>query len=151
MKQRLHVPADSADPDAAPARPPRPNRRSIPLSLLRGLLRRCPNCGVGTAMEGYLRVKPACPHCGEALGHIRADDGPAYFTMLISGHIVVPLVLVAEQLWHPPLYPLLAVAVLGMVGTIWQLLPRVKGAVLGLMWALGLKGDEVQGDLEHHG
>ncbi len=97
-------------------------------------------------MEGYLRIRPACPHCGEALGHIRADDGPAYFTMLISGHVVVPLTLVAEQLWHPPLEVSLGLAVAGMAGLIWWLLPRVKGAVLGLMWALGLRGDELQGD-----
>ncbi len=141
MPQRHRVPISPLEPAIA-----LPVKRSIPTSIFRGLLQRCPNCGIGASMEGYLRIREACPHCDEALGHIRADDGPAYFTMLISGHVVVPLVLIVEQVWHPPLYPLIAVAVLGMVGLIWQLLPRIKGAVLGLMWALGLKGDEVQGE-----
>lgn len=126
-------------------------KRPVARSLLRGLLRRCPNCGVGTVLEGYLRVRECCPHCAEPLGHIRADDGPAYFTMLISGHVVVPLVLVIEQTWQPPMVPLMIGAVGGMGVLIWRLLPRIKGAVLGLMWALRLKGDEVQGDPERHG
>ncbi|MDO8606826.1 MAG: DUF983 domain-containing protein [Phaeospirillum sp.] len=102
-------------------------------------------------MEGYLRVRASCPHCAEPLGHIRADDGPAYFTMLISGHVVVPLVLMAEQRWHPPMVPLMVVSVAGMSLLIWRLLPRVKGAMLGLIWALRLKGDEIQGDINRHG
>ncbi len=102
-------------------------------------------------MEGYLRIRAACPHCGERLGHIKADDGPAYFTMLIAAHVVVPLTLMAEQAWHPPLEVQMAVAVSGLCLLIWRLLPRVKGAVLGLMWAHGLRGDEVQGDVERHG
>ena len=136
-----------------PCRPaPEPGaERLVARSLLRGLLRRCPNCGVGTVLEGYLRVRDHCPHCAEPLGHIRADDGPAYFTMLISGHVVVPLVLVVEQTWQPPMAPLMIGAVAGMSLLIWRLLPRIKGAVLGLMWALRLKGDEVQGDPESHG
>ncbi len=97
-------------------------------------------------MEGYLGIRAACDHCGEALGHIRADDGPAYFTLLIAGHVVVPAALTVEQIWRPPLYPMMALATLAMVGLIWRLLPRVKGAVLGAMWALGLTGDEVHGD-----
>lgn len=143
MPQHLHIPL--TQPADGPA------KRSIPRALLRGLLRRCPKCGIGSSMEGYLRVRACCPHCAEPLGHIRADDGPAYFTLLISGHVVVPLVLIAEQQWHPPLVPMMAMAVAGLCLVIWRLLPRVKGAVLGLMWALRLKGDEVQGDLERHG
>ena len=131
--------------DAAPA------RRPIARSLLRGLRRRCPNCGIGAVLEGYLTVRSCCPHCREPLGQMRADDGPAYFTMLVSGHVMVPLVLVAEQVWHPPLVPLMVAAVVVMALLIWRLLPRMKGAVLGLMWALRLRGDEVQDDIERHG
>lgn len=145
MPHRLRVPI--CRPAPVPPDPvPRPPRRRVAGALLRGLFRRCPRCGIGSSMHGYLKVRESCPHCGEALGHIRADDGPAYFTMLIAGHVVVPLTLLAEQMWHPPPEATLSVAVLGMAGLIWWLLPRVKGAVLGLMWALGLKGDEVQGD-----
>lgn len=97
-------------------------------------------------LAGYLSVVEACSHCREKLGHIRADDGPAYFTILITAHVMVPASLWAEQAWSPPLVPhlLAALALAGLL--IWQLLPSVKGAMIGLMWALGLKGDEVQGE-----
>lgn len=94
-----------------------PAKRSVLSALMRGARQRCPRCGVGSSMQGYLGIRPACPHCGEKLGHIRADDGPAYFTVLISGHVVVSAVLLAEQAWHPPFWPMLAVAMVGMWGT----------------------------------
>lgn len=127
-------------------------RRPILRSILRGALGRCPSCGGRAAvLEGYLRIRSACPHCGEPLGRIKADDGPAYFTVLVAGHVTVSLALAVEQAWHPPLEVQLAVGVSLLGLLIWRLLPRMKGAVLGLMWAHGLRGDEVQGDLDHHG
>jgi uncharacterized protein (DUF983 family) len=102
-------------------------------------------------LRNYLKVRDACPHCGEPLGHIRADDGPAYLTVLIVGHITVPLSLLVEQHWHPPMVPHMILAVALACVLIWQLLPRVKGAMVGLMWSLKLRGDEIQGDIERHG
>jgi len=139
MANRLRIPL--IPPAATPV------SRSVASSLWRGFRGRCPQCGIGRVLQGYLKVRAVCPHCGERLGHIKADDGPAYFTVLIAGHVMVPLVLVAEQTWHPPIETTLAVSLVGLGLLIWRLLPRVKGAVLGLMWALGLSGDEVQEDL----
>lgn len=96
-------------------------------------------------LAGYLAVTPRCLVCGEELGHIRADDGPAYFTVLVVGHVIVPISLWVEQTWAPPVVPHIIVAILLTCLLIWQLLPCMKGAVVGLMWALRLKGDE------HHG
>lgn len=128
-----------------------PNCRPRPIlrSILRGARDRCPACGGRDAvLEGYLRIRPACPHCGEPFGHIKADDGPAYFTVLVAGHVTVSLALAVEQAWHPPLEVQMAAGVILLGLLIWRLLPRMKGAVLGLMWAHRLKGDEVQGDLD---
>ena len=43
----------------------------------RGLARRCPNCGEGATLTGYLTQVPACASCGLDFSEIRADDGPA--------------------------------------------------------------------------
>jgi len=118
--------------------------RALGPALRNGLRRRCPACGEGAAFAGYLRPVAACARCGEALGHIRADDFPPYIAILVTGHVVVPLLLLVEQLWSPPLWlqalvwPLLALAMLAV------LLPVAKGGVLGAMWALGLGGGERQ-------
>ncbi|MBW7837110.1 MAG: DUF983 domain-containing protein [Sphingomonadales bacterium] len=111
-------------------------------ALGRGLRRRCPHCGQGNAFAGYLKLRPACASCGAALGEIRADDAPPYFTILTVGHIVVPAMLLTEQLAHPPvalhmaLWPALTAAL-----TL-AFLPCIKGAVVGVMWATGITGDE---------
>ncbi len=146
-----HIPVPIRSPAPVPSERTGTRLRRIATVVLRGLMRRCPRCGVGDSLEGYLRVRQCCSHCGEPLGHIRADDGPAYFTMLIAGHVVVPLALLVEQLWHPPLEPMMVGGGVGMAVLIWRLLPRVKGAVLAWMWLLGLDGAEVQGDPERHG
>ncbi len=122
---------------AAPAVPPWPNP---PLStqIGRGLAGRCPACGEGKIFAGYLRVVPACAHCGAPLGMLRSDDAPPYLTILIVGHIVVGLLLIMEQnfslsLWTEAeiLLPLTLVLALG-------LLRPIKGATVGLMLRLGI-------------
>jgi uncharacterized protein (DUF983 family) len=54
------------DDDDRPMRP----------AMLRGWRRRCPNCGAGPLLSGYLSARDACPVCGEDFHHQRADDGP---------------------------------------------------------------------------
>ena len=58
---------------------------SLPTVLWRGLQRRCPKCGTPGLLHSYLKVTPACGHCGEAYGHFRADDMPPWVTGESSG------------------------------------------------------------------
>jgi uncharacterized protein (DUF983 family) len=118
-----------------------PERRPLVASILRGLGRRCPKCGRRGLFAGYLAIRD-CPHCQAPTGAIRADDFPPYATIMVVGHIVIPLLLVVEQIYAPALWLHLALwpaATLAL--TLW-LLPPIKGGILGLMWALRLKGDE---------
>ena len=62
--------------------------------LWRGIKKRCPKCGIGSVLTGYLKPASSCSHCGEDFSHISADDGPAWLTLLIVGHAIVPLMLV---------------------------------------------------------
>ena len=118
--------------------------RALGPALRNGLRRRCPACGRGRLFAGYLRPVRSCGGCGEPLGHIRADGFPPYIAILVAGHVVVPLLLFAEQSWAPPLWlqvlvwPALALALVAV------LLPVAKGGVLAAMWALGLTGEERQ-------
>lgn len=114
--------------------------RPLKPALLRGWRMRCPNCGAGPMLRGYLKVRDACPVCGEELHHHRADDAPPYFTMFIVGHIVVPGVLVMEKLWHPPLAVHFSVWTIATLALTFALMPAVKGAIVGLQWALKMHG-----------
>ena len=88
----------------------------------------------------YLKVADACPHCGEELHHHRADDAPAYFTIVIVGHIVVSLVLAVEMAFRPALWLHLALWLPLTVILTLVFLPSVKGALVGLQWALRMHG-----------
>ena len=114
--------------------------RNLKLSLWRGFSKRCPACGTGPLFTGYLGTKPRCTHCGEDLHHQRADDAPPYFTMMLVGHTVVPLLLLVEKFWRPDLRIHFAIWLpLTLIMTLW-LLPRVKGAIIGMQWSLRMQG-----------
>ena len=116
-------------------------KRSVGLSLKRGFLGRCPRCGDGAIFRAYLKVNDNCPACGEALHHQRADDAPPYVTMLIVGHILIVLYVAAED-YGPALPAWVDVVMFCLVGMGMSLLllPRVKGALIGLQWALRMHG-----------
>lgn len=109
-------------------------------AMLRGWRCRCPACGAGPLLKGYLKVRDACPVCNEDLSHQRADDGPAYVTILIVGHIIGPLMLALYVSWTPD--PLITAAVLSVasVALCLFLLPRIKGAFVGLQWSRRMHG-----------
>jgi uncharacterized protein (DUF983 family) len=111
-------------------------------AMMRGLRRSCPQCGRGAlfkpGLRNILKLADACPHCGEQFDGIRADDAPPYFTILVVGHIVVPLMLVAEQ--HDMSTPTAVAVFLPLtLGLTALLLPTLKGAIAALMWSLGLR------------
>ena len=114
--------------------------RPLKPALLRGWRRRCPNCGSGPMLRGYLKVRENCPVCGEALHHHRADDGPAYLTILIVGHVMAPAILFAFTTWRPDPFTLAAVFSVGTVALSLFLLPRLKGALVALQWAKRMHG-----------
>jgi len=125
-----------------------PERPIMP-ALRRGWQRCCPNCGAGPMLQGYLSVRAECPACGEALHHHRADDGPAYITILIVGHIVIPLILWTFLGFRPDPLIMLSVFLVMTVGLTLWLLPRIKGAFIALQWSRRMHGFGPQGEPSH--
>lgn len=114
--------------------------RAVPQAILRGGSMTCPACGRGALYRAFLKVHETCPHCGEALHHQRADDAPAYFTMVIVAHVVVGGLLSLEQAFAPPSWVQLAIWLPLTVLLSLILLPRIKGMLIGLQWALKMHG-----------
>ncbi len=108
--------------------------------MLRGMRLACPACGAGRLFRKYLKVADHCPSCGEAMHHQRADDAPAYFTMFVVCHIVVAGILTAEKALAPSVAVHLAIWLPLTIALSLTLLPAVKGALIGLQWALRIHG-----------
>lgn len=109
-------------------------------AIWRGMQGRCPECGEKTLWLKYLKVQNDCSACGLHLGGHQADDAPPYFTIFIVGHVIVPIALIVERLYTPPLYiHALLFTVLAVLVSLISL-PIVKGGVVGLQWALRLHG-----------
>ena len=115
-------------------------KRNVWTALKRGFRGRCPRCGEGKLFRAFLKVDNNCSVCGLDFTPHRADDLPAYLVIIIVGHIMVPLALFIETNYSPPValqletyLPLTLIASL-------VLLQPVKGAVVGIQWALRMHG-----------
>jgi uncharacterized protein (DUF983 family) len=116
------------------------NRPSWLSGIGRGLRGRCPACGDGRLFPRFLKVAEACPACGAELHHHRADDLPPYLVIFIVGHILGAAILIGETEFAAPLWLHLALwPALALILCL-ALLPPVKGAVVGLQYALGMHG-----------
>ena len=91
-------------------------------------------------MAGFLKVRASCPSCGEQLHHHRADDAPAWATILIVGYVLVTALLFVETTFAPPLWVHWAVWPAATLGLTMWLLPRVKGAIVAMQWAWRMHG-----------
>jgi uncharacterized protein (DUF983 family) len=133
---------DMADGSTAPIEVSMDTEDDRPLrpALFRGWRRRCPQCGSGPMLRSYLKVRDACPVCGEAFHHHRADDGPAYLTILVVGHIMAPSLLLAFELFRPDPLILATAFTIGCVALSLFLLPRLKGMIVAFQWAKRMHG-----------
>ncbi|MEO1264409.1 MAG: DUF983 domain-containing protein [Pseudomonadota bacterium] len=105
-----------------------------------GALWRCPACQKGRMFERYLKVADSCDTCGTELHHHRADDAPPYFTIFVVGHIALAGVLAIEKAWKPEVWVQLVIWLpFTMIASL-ILLPVIKGAFVGLQWALRMHG-----------
>lgn len=104
--------------------------------LRRGWGGRCPACGHSKLFSAYLKIVAECPACGLHLSQYRADDGPAYFTILIVGHFLIGPLLFIEAVRTWPVEIISAIVVPVIIVAALLLLPRIKGAFVGLQWAI---------------
>ncbi len=129
--------------DDATLRPeflPGPPERPAGPAIRRGLRGRCPNCGKGGLFEAYLKLRPACPDCGEDLSHARADDGPAYLSILLTAKVMGTLQLFTYELWQPGPWVMAGTFSIGVIAMALYLLPRFKGMIVGIQWAKRMHG-----------
>ncbi|WP_173931597.1 DUF983 domain-containing protein [Chelativorans sp. Marseille-P2723] len=118
----------------------KPGQRHVLEAMRRGFLSRCPQCGRGRLFRAFLKISDRCPDCGEELHHHRADDLPAYLVIVIVGHIVVGAFLGVDAATNWSYWFHLAIWAPATLLFSLLLIGPVKGAVVGLQWALRMHG-----------
>ncbi|MEM0947749.1 MAG: DUF983 domain-containing protein [Pseudomonadota bacterium] len=117
-----------------------PRERPLKRAIFRGWRRRCPKCGSGPMLKGYLTVRSSCTVCGEDLSRARADDGPAYLTILIVGKLLAPVLIWSSTTFRSEPFVLGTILVIGSVALSLYLLPRLKGVIVAFQWAKRMHG-----------
>src|SRR5437016_10924104 len=119
-------------------------KRDLWSSLERASRGRGPRCGEGKLFCAFLKVDKRCSVCGLDFTPHRADDLPAYLVIVIVGHIVVPTALLIETDYSPSVPLQLAIYLPFTLIASLLLLQPVKGAVVGVQWALRMHGFDDQ-------
>jgi len=114
--------------------------REMKPAMWRGLKRKCPNCGQGSLFAGYLKTADSCAHCGQDFTAHRADDGPAYLTILVVGHIIGFAMHFIWSAYRPDPLTMALVLTAGSVALSLWLLPRLKGMIIAIQWAKRMHG-----------
>ncbi len=109
-------------------------------AMLNGFRARCPRCGEGRVFSSFLGAAHECADCGEEMHHHRADDLPAYLVIVIVGHLVVGGFMAFEATTTFSMFQHLAIWVPLTILLSVALLRPVKGAIIGLQWALYMHG-----------
>ena len=115
-------------------------KRDVWSAMKRGFFGRCPRCGQGKLFRAFLKVDSSCSVCGLDFTPHRADDLPAYLVIVIIGHLVVPTALMIETNYTTPVWLSFAAYLPFTFLASLALLQPVKGAVVGLQWALRMHG-----------
>lgn len=109
-------------------------------ALLRGVRSRCPRCGEGSLFQKWLKPRPRCPVCTLDLAPQRADDFPAYIAMIVTGHLMAPLIIALSKDFHLGVAAMLAILVPLSIAMMVGMLQPAKGAVIATQWWYGMHG-----------
>ncbi|MFM5893384.1 MAG: DUF983 domain-containing protein, partial [Novosphingobium sp.] len=66
---------------------------SLGAAILRGARGLCPRCGKAKLFRRFLKPIEVCPHCHQDWTYQRADDMPPYISILITGHVLAPVII----------------------------------------------------------
>jgi len=102
-------------------------------AVLRGLMGRCPCCGKSKLMKSYLKAIDQCSVCGEHFGQIRADDAAPWLTLIVVGHVFLPLIFLFNWDWMPLWVAMVSMSAL-VVALCLAILPKSKALFIAILW-----------------
>ncbi len=113
---------------------------TLSAAILRGIKGRCPRCGEAKLFRKFLKPIDRCPTCQQDWTAQRADDLPPYISILLTGHVLAPVIIYFGAIAPIPLWQAMAIcltlASILMIG----LLQPAKGGTIALQWWHGMHG-----------
>ena len=130
---------------------------SIWQAMARGARGHCPRCGTKGLFRAYLKPVGRCRACGQDWTHQQADDFPPYVAIIVTGHVMAPILIALASDQSLSMGAKMGLAVLIAVALIFALLQPAKGGIIALQWWMGMHGfqpagrDEAQVDAPAEG
>lgn len=109
--------------------------------MWRGARNRCPSCALPKLFARFLKPILSCPKCGQDWTHQQADDFPAYLSILITGHLLAPVIIMLVNSGLPG-WAVVTAILSAAIALLASLLQPAKGAVIAMQWWLGMHGFE---------
>src|SRR5262249_22486278 len=107
-------------------------------AALRGARCRCPRCGEGRLFRKWLKPLERCPACMLDLTPQRADDFPAYIAMIVTGHLMAPVIIMLSKDFAMGVLGMFAVVVPLALVMMLAMLQPAKGGVIATQWWFGM-------------
>lgn len=103
-------------------------------ALRTGLACRCPRCGQGRLFSGFLTVAERCERCGLDLKKADSGDGPAVFIIFVLGFLIVPIAVLVNLRFEPPMWVNMTVWPIVILGISLGLLRPAKAYMIALQY-----------------
>lgn len=113
---------------------------SLGAAMRRGLAGKCPRCGATHFFAHFLKPEPHCRMCGQDWTLHAADDFPPYVAILVTGHVMAPVMIVLGASNGLPTWALVLIAVVMAATMLMAMLQPAKGAIIALQWWMGMHG-----------
>lgn len=109
-------------------------------AMARGLRGKCPRCGGAHLFARFLKPVERCGACGQDWTLHQADDFPPYVSILLTGHIMAPIIIwLGLETQLSAVFMMAVVVVIALILLIGLLQPA-KGGIIALQWWMGMHG-----------
>lgn len=113
---------------------------TVSSAILRGMRGTCPRCGGTHLFAGGLKPVERCRMCGQNWTLHAADDFPPYIAILLTGHLMAPVIIGLGKMEALPAWAMMLIALTMAGALIAAILRPAKGGVIALQWWLGMQG-----------
>lgn len=113
---------------------------SLWAAMRRGLAGHCPRCGKAHLFARFLKPVERCPMCAQDWTLHAADDFPPYVAIIVTAHLMAPVMILLGSSTFLPTWGLVAIALGIAVPMMLAILQPAKGAIIALQWWIGMQG-----------